>query len=141
MNGFKYWTWTAVCMVAVLLGFIIVLGQFTPMVYPDRITAFSFNTGEKGFCQVDLLGEKLQLPVPDLALWSGCVAQNRQTLTQNVYQALARVNRAARQAWDTRMENWPLEEKFKQLLNTFETYVHLPLQELWQRGWSHGGRN
>lgn len=128
-------------MVAVLLGFIIVLGQFTPMVYPDSITAFSFNTGEKGFCQVDLLGEKLQLPVPDLALWSGCVAQNRQTLTQNVYQALSRVSRAARQAWDTRMKNWPLEEKFKQLLNTFEIGVHLPLQELWQRGWSHGGRN
>ncbi len=132
MNGLKYLAGTAVCMVAVLLGFIVVLGQFNLMVYPARIAAFSFNTGEKGICRIEFLGEKAQLPMPDLELWHKWETQSRQVLMENAYQALERGSRVM-QAWEARIKDLALESKFAQLLNTFETGVQIPLKEQLQR--------
>jgi len=129
VNGLKYLAGTAVCVVAVLLGFIVVLGQFNLMVYPARIAAFSLDTGEKGICRIEFLGEKAQLPMPDLELWNKWETQSRQVLMENAYQALERGGRV----WDARIKDLALESKFAQLLNTFETGVQIPLQEQLQR--------
>lgn len=133
MNGFKYLTGTAACMVAVLLGFIVVLGQFNLMVYPAHITAFSFNTGEKGICRIEFLGEKAQLPMPDPELWNKWETQSRQILMENAYQALEKAGRAVMQAWDAGIRDLALEGKIERLLNTFEKGVQIPWQERLQR--------
>jgi hypothetical protein len=133
VNGSKYLAGTAVFMVAVLIGFIVVLEQFNVMVYPSRITAFNINTGEKGVCQIEFLGEKVQLAVPDLELLSSWGVQNQQALTQNTFQALQNESMAVRQTWDTSLKDLLQESKFEQLLNTFETYGSISLKEWLQK--------
>lgn len=138
MNGIKYLTCTAICMVAVLLGFIVVLGQFNLMVYPSSITAFSINTGEGGGCQIEFLGEKAQLTMPDLELLNNRWKQDRQALTEHACRALEGGGRLAMQVRDTRFKDSPLEGKFEQFLNTFQTDVLFPLKERLQRGSGDG---
>lgn len=140
MNGFKYLTCTAVCVVAVLFAFIIVLEQFNLMVFPTRITAFSLKNNDKGSYQLEFLGEKAQLPMADLEQLSNWGTQNLETLTQNVNHALKSGGRTATQVWDAWFRDLPLEEKFEQFMNIFETGVQLPSKELLPAG-SSGVRN
>ncbi|MDD4238183.1 MAG: hypothetical protein PHT62_06475 [Desulfotomaculaceae bacterium] len=138
MNGFKYLTCTAVSMIAVLLGFIVVLSQFNLMVYPSCITAFSINTGEKGVCQIEFLGGKAQLTMPNLEVLNSWGVQSHQMLTEKAYQALERGGKAAMQVRDARFKALPLEEKLEQLLTTFETDVLFPVKERLQRDSGYG---
>jgi hypothetical protein len=133
VDGVKYLTCTAICMVVVLLGFTVVLGQFNMMVYPACISAVSINTDDKGTCQLELLGEKAQLPVPDLEHLVNRVTQNYHILTENMCRTVDSWGRGARQAWETGVKGFLPEGQYEQLLNTIETGVLLPLKERLQR--------
>lgn len=133
MSGFKYLAGTAFCMIAVVLGFIVVLGQFNLMVYPNHITALSLNTGENGVCQIEFLGEKVQLTVPELQVMSDWAAQNPQTLTENACRVLKSEGMAVIQAWDAAFKKLPWKVNLERLLNIFEPNG-VPGKEWLQKG-------
>lgn len=134
VNGYKYLALTAVGMVAILLGFIVVLAQFNLMVCPAHITAFKLNTGEKGVCQIEFLGEKAQLAIPDLDLLHRQAVLNSQILTENVYQTLKNEGKfAVMQVRNAGLKALHQEVKFEQLLNTFEKNGPFPFKEWLQR--------
>lgn len=124
MSGIKYMTCTAVFMVAVLFSFIIVLGQFNLMVYPACISAFSLDIDEKGFCQIEFLGEKAYLPMPDFDLLNNWRVQSRRTFTYNLYQAMEGGGEAFMQIWNYQ------KNIFEEFRNAFAAGVLLPLEEL-----------
>jgi hypothetical protein len=125
-------------MIAVLIGFIVVLVQFNLMVNPVCITAFSLNTGEKGVCQIEFLGEKTQLTMPDPELLINRGVLGRQMLTENAYQALESGGRVASQVWVDKLKALPLGGEFERLLNTFKTSGPLHLREWLQSGRGDG---
>jgi len=79
MPGTKYLLTVFVFLIVVLLGCMSVLEQFNLMVYPDHITAFSFNTEEAGLA-IEIFGENIRLRLPDHKNLSNVVEQNRQLL-------------------------------------------------------------
>jgi len=133
VNGYKYLAGTVVSMVAVLLGFIVVLVQFNLMINPVCVTAFSLNRGEKGICQIEFLGEEAQLAMPELELLINRGVQGHQTLTESAFQALESGGRAASQVLVDKLKELPLGGEFERLLNTVKTIWPLHPREWLQR--------
>lgn len=137
VSGVKFAAFTAICVAAVFLGFNTVLGQFNLMVYPAHITAFSLNTDEQGICEIEFLGEKVRLSIPDFTPLSNWGIQSSQTLSENVYRVMGSCGRIFKQLWDAGIKDLPQE--YIQFLNNFEAGVLLPLKERLQ-GVSNYGR-